>query len=93
MRRLTVTVDEALIRLARADVEAGRAESVSAWVADAMRAKARARAELMADLEDLNRRDPPSDDVVATVARSVGRSPAWVKETLGLSRGRAKRAG
>ena len=90
MRRLTVTVDEALFRLAKADVAAGRAESVSAWVASAMREKARARAELVADLEELDRKDPPTEAVIRAVARSLGRPPAWVREH---SRLRSRRTG
>ena len=90
---MTVTVDEALLRIARAEVRAGRASSTSAWIADAMRAKAHARAELVADLEDLNRVDPPSDDVVTTIARSLGRSKSWVAGALGLSGTRRRRAG
>jgi Arc/MetJ-type ribon-helix-helix transcriptional regulator len=90
--RVTVTIDEAIVRLARADVDAGRAESISAWVADAMRAKAQARAELIADLEELNRSDPPSRQVLAEIARSLGRSEAWVAGALGLERPRTRRA-
>ena len=93
MRRVTVTVEDALLRRAKADVAAGRAESVSAWVADAMRAKVRAREELIADLEELERVDPTSDEAIATVAQSLGRSKAWVTTTLGLRRPRARRAG
>lgn len=47
MRRVTITVDDGRLRLAKADVAAGRAESVSAWVAGAMQEKARARADLV----------------------------------------------
>ena len=84
MRRLTVTVDEALLAIAQADVAAGRADSVSAWVADAMRAKAQARADLIADLEDLNRAAPPSAEAIDTIAKSLGRSRSWVIDSLGL---------
>jgi Arc/MetJ-type ribon-helix-helix transcriptional regulator len=38
--RLSVTVDEDLVRAAQAAVAAGEAESVSAWVSDALRLKA-----------------------------------------------------
>ena len=93
MRRLTVTVDEALLKVARAEVHAGRAPSISAWVADAMRAKAHARAELVADLDDLNRSDPPSNDVIATIAHSLGRSKSWVATALGIPATRTRRAG
>jgi hypothetical protein len=58
-----------------------------------MRAKAHARAELVADLEDLNRADPPSDDVITTIARSLGRSKSWVAGALGVSGLRTRRAG
>lgn len=44
MRRITVSLDDALVARAEADVAAGRAPSVSAWVAGAIRAKAQARA-------------------------------------------------
>jgi predicted transcriptional regulator len=93
MRRLTVIADEALLKIARAEVQAGRASSISAWVADAMRGKAHARAELVAELEDLNRADPPSDDAVTLIARSLGRSKSWVAGALGLSVMRTRRAG
>ena len=72
MRRITITLDEALVEMVEADVSAGRAPSVSAWVASAIRAKAQARAELIAELEDLERRDPIAADVVAAVARTLG---------------------
>jgi len=88
MRRLTITVDEEVFQRARKDVAAGRAESVSAWVSDAMARKARALQELMAELEELNRTRPPSSQAIATAARSLGKSKAWVTERLGLSKGR-----
>lgn len=71
MRRITVTLDESLVDLAEADVAAGRSPSVSAWVADAIRAKAEARAELIADLEQLERSDPTPPDVIASIARAL----------------------
>lgn len=40
-KRITVTVDAAWVDAVQAKVEAGDAESLSAWVADAMAAKAR----------------------------------------------------
>ncbi len=58
MQRVTVTVDDSLMALAKADVKAGRTSSVSAWVADAMRRKALARAELIAELEDMIAEEP-----------------------------------
>jgi Arc/MetJ-type ribon-helix-helix transcriptional regulator len=72
MRRITITLDETLAELVEADVAAGRAPSVSAWVAGAIRAKAQARAELVGDLEELERRDPIRPAVIAAVARSLG---------------------
>lgn len=72
MRRITVSLEDELIDLAESEVAAGRAPSVSAWVASAMRAKARARAELLADLEELERRDPTPPRVVASIARALG---------------------
>ncbi|MBI4700648.1 MAG: hypothetical protein HY744_05710 [Deltaproteobacteria bacterium] len=86
MCRITVSVDDALVALAKSDVAAGRAASVSAWVADAMRATAAARAELIADLEAIEQHDPTPREVIEDIARSLGRSPAWVLGALGLSR-------
>lgn len=89
MRRVTVTLDEALVELVEADVSAGRAPSVSAWVADAIRVKAQARAELVAELEDLERRDPIAPDVIASVARSLGLSRAVVASAIKRPRARS----
>jgi hypothetical protein len=71
-----------LVRLAEAEVAAGRADSVSAWVADAIRAKAQARADLLADLEDLERRDPTPPEIVASMARTLGLSRSAVARAL-----------
>lgn len=69
---------------------AGRAESVSAWVATAMEEKARARAELIDDLEEQERNDPTPARALEQIARSLGRTTAWVRQH---SRGRGRRAG
>lgn len=90
MRRLTVTVDDALLRRARDDVAAGRAESISAWVADAMRKKARALEELLDEIDELNRETPPSPRAIETVARSLGRSSSWVVRALAEGRRRRR---
>jgi hypothetical protein len=90
MRRITISLDDDLARLAEAEVKAGRAPSVSAWVADAIRAKARARAELISDLEELERRDPTSPELVASMARSLGLSRKAVTTAL---KGRRARGG
>jgi Arc/MetJ-type ribon-helix-helix transcriptional regulator len=82
MRRITISLDDDLARLAEAEVSAGRAPSVSAWVADAIRAKARARADLVADLEELERREPTSPEMVASMARALGISRATVAKAL-----------
>lgn len=82
MRRITITLEEDLARLAEAEVRAGRAASVSAWVADAIRAKARARADLIADLEDLERREPTPAETIASMARALGLSKATIAKAL-----------
>ena len=82
MRRITITLDEDLARMAEAEVRAGRADSLSAWVADAIRAKARARADLIADLEDLEQRDPSSPEIVASMANALGISRTAVTKAL-----------
>ena len=90
MRRITISLDDELARLAEAEVRAGRSPSVSAWVADAIRAKARARAEIVADLEDLEQREPTSPSVAAAMARALGLPRATVLTAL---RARSKRPG
>jgi Arc/MetJ-type ribon-helix-helix transcriptional regulator len=72
MRRITVSLDDSLVKLAEAEVAAGRAPSVSAWVAGAMRNRVHARAELIADLDELERRDPTSNAELAAIAHSLG---------------------
>lgn len=88
MRRITVTLDEDLARLAEAEVRAGRAPSVSAWIADAIRAKAHARADLVADLEELERREPTPPEVVASMARTLGLPRGAVLKALKGGRNR-----
>lgn len=82
MRRITISIDDDLARLAEAEVSAGRASSVSAWVADAIRAKARARADLVADLEELERREPTPPALVASMARALGVSKTAVAKAM-----------
>lgn len=82
MRRITISLDEDLARLAEAEVRAGRSPSVSAWVADAIRAKARARAELVADLEHLEQHEPTSPEVAAAMARVLGLPRSTVAKAL-----------
>lgn len=91
MRRITISLDEELARLAEAEVRAGRSPSVSAWVADAIRAKARARADLVADLEDLEQREPTPPEVVASMARALGLPRAAVVRALKTRGGRKTR--
>jgi Arc/MetJ-type ribon-helix-helix transcriptional regulator len=91
MRRITISLDDDLARLAEAEVRSGRASSVSAWVADAIRAKARARADLVADLEELERREPTPPEVVASMARALGLPRATVVKALKGGRGHPRR--
>lgn len=90
MRRLTVTLEDSLVAIAQADVAAGRAPSVSAWVASAIRAKALARAELVGDLQALEQRDPTPPEVIASIATSLELRPAVVESALGRDPRRAK---
>lgn len=82
MRRITISLEEDLARLAEAEVRAGRSPSVSAWVADAIRAKARARAEIVAELEELEQREPTSPQLAAAMARALGLPRAAVIRAL-----------
>ena len=88
MRRITISLDDDLARLAEAEVKAGRAASVSAWVADAIRAKARARADLVADLVELERREPTPPEIVASMARALNLSRTAVAKALKNARQR-----
>lgn len=72
---------------------AGRAASLSAWVVDAMRRMLLARAELLAELEDMTAEQPYSWATVDWVAEAVGRPADWVASRLGLGVGEARRAG
>ncbi len=90
---MTVTVDDSLAALARADVEAGRAHSMSAWVADAMRRKALARAELIAELEDMTAEQPYDHDTVHWVAGVLGRPADWVANRLSMDPEPTRQAG
>ena len=93
MRRITISLEDDLARLAESEVRAGRASSVSAWVADAIRAKARARTDLVADLEELERRDPTSAAVVASMARALGLPRATIAKAIkGRGRSGSRRA-
>jgi Arc/MetJ-type ribon-helix-helix transcriptional regulator len=88
MRRITISLDDSLARLAEGEVAAGRARSVSAWVADAIRAKAQARTDLVADLEDLEERDPTAPEIVASMARALGLPQRRVAKALKRRRAR-----
>lgn len=90
MRRITISLDDDLAKLAESEVRAGRAASVSAWVADAIRAKARARSDLVAELEELERREPTPAESVAAMARALGLSKAAITKAL-KARSRAGR--
>jgi Arc/MetJ-type ribon-helix-helix transcriptional regulator len=91
MRRITISLDDALVELAESEVAAGRAASVSAWVVSAIVAKAEARAELLADLRELERRDPTPARVREAVARALGLSPKAVTRAIQGARSRSKR--
>ncbi|HLI60218.1 MAG TPA: hypothetical protein VKV21_11200 [Solirubrobacteraceae bacterium] len=68
--RLTVTVDEATAEAAEAAVASGRAPSVSAWVAGAMRERAH-RESLAEALAAIRAELGPATDEETAWARSV----------------------
>lgn len=82
MRRITVSLDSALVELAEAEVAAGRAPSVSAWVAAAIRFRAQARTELVADLVEQERQDPTPQAEIAKLARVLGLPSSAVKGAI-----------
>jgi len=92
MRRVTISIEDELARIAEADVAAGRAPSLSAWVASAMRAKAQARAELVAELLDEEAGQPATRGDVEAVARALGFGPTVVERALRRAPSRRKRA-
>jgi hypothetical protein len=68
--RVTVTVDAEVVARAEAEVAAGRAPSVSAWVAEAM--AERARRERLSDvLAEIRTELGPATDEETAWARSV----------------------
>lgn len=83
MKRVTITVDESVLEAARADVAAGRAASVSAWVGDAMRHKVLARLELLGELADMAAEEPYTTETHDWLAETLGRPREWVTEVLG----------
>ncbi len=68
--RITVTVDEAVVRAAEAEVAAGSAPSVSAWVASAMVERAH-RESLTNVLAEIRAELGPATDEETAWARSV----------------------
>jgi hypothetical protein len=73
--RITVTVPKELLAVVEADVAAGRAPSVSAWVSEAMQQKAGARtvAEILDEMDD-HFGGPVTPE-----------ERAWARKRLGLS--------
>jgi hypothetical protein len=71
--RVTVTVDKETVRSAEAAVAAGRAASVSAWVALAM--AERARRESLADV---------LAEIRAELGPATDEETAWARSVLGL---------
>ncbi len=68
--RVTVTVDEAAVHAAEAEVAAGRSPSVSAWVASAMTQRAQ-RESLTNILAEIRAELGPATDEETAWARSV----------------------
>lgn len=71
--RVTVSVDQAAVHAAEAAVAAGRAPSVSAWVAAAM--NERAQRESLADI---------LAEIRAEIGPASDEETAWARSVLGL---------
>ncbi len=71
--RVTVTVEESAVHAAEAAVAAGRAPSVSAWVASAM--SERAHREKLANV---------LSDIRADLGPATEEETAWARSVLGL---------
>jgi len=72
-KRVTITVDEEVVRAAEAAVAAGRAPSVSSWVAQAM--AERAKRERLSDV---------LADIRAELGPATEEETAWARSALGL---------
>ncbi len=86
MQRLTVTVDEELAAFVRAEVERGRAASVSAYVGESLRMRAEDRLALLAELDQEADEEPSDPATLEQLARATGQDVAWVRDALGLRR-------
>ena len=84
MQRLSITVEDDLAAFVRREVEAGRAASVSAYVATALRQRAEERVALLDELDREAGHDPADEPTVARLARMVQRPTEWVRDALGL---------
>jgi hypothetical protein len=82
MQRITVTVDDDIVDLARRDVQVGRSSSISAWVNDAMRRKALARLRLELELDEARRSDPYTAEEIAWAADILGTDADQLAELL-----------
>lgn len=71
--RVTVTVDDEAVRAAEAAVAAGRAPSLSAWVASAM--TDRAHREKLADV---------LKEIRSSLGPATDEETAWARSVLGL---------
>ncbi len=72
-QRVTVTVRAEALAAAERDVDAGKAASVSAWVSDAMEAKARRES-----LKDL------LGEIRAEIGPATKEETEWARSVLGL---------
>ena len=88
-QRVTITVDEELLKEAKAAVAAGRVRSISEWIAGAM-AHRRARDRRLAALSDLIR-DYEAEHGVIT-ADEIAEQAQRDRDAAALSRMAARRA-
>jgi len=82
VQRITVSVDDEYVAVARQAVAEGRAASVSAWVSDAMREKALARIQLELELDELRETEPYTRDDIEFAASVFGEDPDEVARLL-----------
>jgi len=73
--RITVTVPKGLLEIVEADIAAGKATSVSAWVSEAMEAKAGPRtiAQIIDDLAESWGDGPLTEEELAWARNRLGR--------------------
>lgn len=82
MKRVTISLEDDMVAVLAQEVADGRAPSVSAWVAEAIRRRVQAGADLDAWLATAEAANPYTTADLEWVADVVGQSSEWVAERV-----------